>query len=242
MNCKYSAIGNYSCDNQIEKFTNTPLPVSTNGKCGPITNTKCPGTQCCDKSGVCGGSNTTKSIWCSNNRYYGGMSPANSITPTSIYDGTPLVSQVTASSLLKVTTTGRCGPNNGNTKCTGNTCCSNSGFCGGDSNTTINKWCSTPFVPPKYYGSSSSLYDGIPLLTHITSASSLKLSTNGKCGPNNSNTKCPGNQCCNSGGVCGGSNTTNDTWCTNISNIPNKYYGISNGIYDASPPTLPFPY
>tara|TARA_B110000503_G_scaffold104936_1_gene156610 strand:+ start:389 stop:1159 length:771 start_codon:yes stop_codon:yes gene_type:complete len=41
------------------------ITVSTNGRCGQPTATRCPGKQCCSNSGWCAGTQGTKSAWCS---------------------------------------------------------------------------------------------------------------------------------------------------------------------------------
>jgi len=41
------------------------VTVSTNGRCGQPTATRCPGKQCCSNSGWCAGTQGTKSTWCS---------------------------------------------------------------------------------------------------------------------------------------------------------------------------------
>jgi hypothetical protein len=63
-----------------------------------------------------------------------------------------------------------------------------------------------------------------------TTQPSLIMSTDGRCGPNNNNTKCPiiaGNKtCCSMYGWCGGVQGGNDAWCNNGGK------GIENGKYD----------
>jgi hypothetical protein len=61
-----------------------------------------------------------------------------------------------------------------------------------------------------------------------TNWSGLQISTNGRCGPQNGNKACPGNQCCSVFGWCGGSAGSKDDWC--------KTYNAAGGRFDGQDP------
>ena len=63
---------------------------------------------------------------------------------------------VTNSSSITESTNGRCGPDHGNTRCTGNRCCSTSSWCGG-SRGTKSAWCADR---NGYIGRDRGKYDG----------------------------------------------------------------------------------
>jgi len=71
----------------------------------------------------------------------------------------------------------KCGPNNNNTKCPNNLCCSSNGWCG-----NTNEYC----VNSVYKS-----YDG-----DIIDNTKISISTDNKCGINNNNTKCSNGVCC----------------------------------------------
>lgn len=60
------------------------------------------------------------------------------------------------------------------------------------------------------------------------------ITRNGKCGPQNGSTACPGTQCCSENGICGGVSGTSSASCY----IDN--HGYRNGYYDGVKPS-PFP-
>jgi len=61
----------------------------------------------------------------------------------------------------------------------------------------------------------------------------LTVSTDGNCGPKNSNKKCPSGLCCSPSGYCGGSIGTKSAWC-NATDL----YNSSNNNYDGDPETV----
>ena len=61
----------------------------------------------------------------------------------------------------------------------------------------------------------------------------LKVSTNGRCGPDYNNTRCTGTSCCSSSGWCGGEQGKRSDWC----NINKK--GIKSGKYDGRSNSAP---
>lgn len=84
-----------------------PPATSTNGHCGPDSNTKCPTGECCSVFGWCGSS----SDHCITHK-----------RSDSTYDGPP-------NTTLPVTSDMRCGPDN-NARCPAGHCCSVFGWCG----------------------------------------------------------------------------------------------------------------
>ena len=65
--------------------------------------------------------------------------------------------------------------------------------------------------------------------TTQSSTPAFAVSTNGRCGPNNGNTRCAGNSCCSSSGWCGGDQRVKSDWCTIVKTRTN---GIENGKFD----------
>jgi hypothetical protein len=247
--------------------TNTPaipLSISTDGRCGAgiFKNTKCPGDQCCSSSNWCGGANTTADAWCTNTavksygsskgQYDGAISTIPAPQPSGNFINpikwNPLAAPLT------VTKDGKCGPANNNTKCPGNQCCSQFGWCGGDaSGLAASDWCPNVTITYKFAGMNGmnemndgitvGTYDGIPVFPPNIQTT---VSTNGKCGPLNNNTSCPGAQCCNSAGLCGGSSEKKSDYCNaTISGISKRAGAVSQTITGSYVPTnkydgLPF--
>jgi len=90
----------------------------------------------------------------------------------------------------KISTNDKCGPEDG--KCPDGKCCSKYGYCG-----TSDKHCGTGCQSE--FGQCT------------TSTSSEKISTNGKCGPEDG--KCPSGKCCSKYGYCGTSEKHCGTGC-----------------------------
>ena len=109
-----------------------------------------------------------------------------------------------------ISSDGRCGPSNGGKICPGNQCCSQFGWCGGVKGTP-STWCFN-----NGRGANNGIYD------------TRDVSTNGRCGPNNGGTICPGNQCCSEYGWCGGIRGTTSAWCSNNGR------GVDGGGYDTT--------
>jgi len=135
----------------------------------------------------------------------------------------------------KVSTDGRCGPNNNNTVCPNNQCCSKYGYCGTEDDHCV-KYCvpgygqckgtnttqktTTKTTTTKATTTKSTTTKATTTKSTTTKATTTKsttkeptptgkVSTDGRCGPNNNNTICPNNQCCSKYGYCG----TEDDYC-----------------------------
>jgi len=103
-----------------------------------------------------------------------------------------------------ISTTGRCGVDNGNTDCPSGQCCSKYGWCGkGDA----------------YCGNGCQEEYGI--CDKVEFYKPHLISTDRRCGVNHGNTDCPSGQCCSSYGWCG----TSDKYCGQGCQVE---YGICN--------------
>jgi len=186
--------------------------ISTNGKCGPYDG-HCSTGECCSKYGYCGTSEkhcgtgcqsefgqctSTTSVKISTNGKCGpedGKCPDSKCCSKYGYCGTSdkhcgtgcqsEFGQCTSTTNVKISTNDKCGPEDG--KCPDSKCCSKYGYCG-----TSDKHCGT--------GCQSEF-------GQCTSTTSVKISTNGKCGPEDG--KCPDSKCCSKYGYCG----TSDKHC-----------------------------
>jgi hypothetical protein len=141
-----------------------------------------------------------------------------------------------------VSTNGKCGPNNNETICPGSQCCSDEGWCGGTKGDgtypTSGPWCAyeTNYTQYKYgdaRGTAGGIYDG-------TSPPPPKpptrvVSTNGKCGPMNNETVCPGKQYCALSGPVSGQ----DGKCGTATMAPTWKSGYWGGAYDGKSPPAP---
>ncbi|EGF77476.1 hypothetical protein BATDEDRAFT_27702 [Batrachochytrium dendrobatidis JAM81] len=177
-------------------------PVSADGRCGEGFDTRCPGKECCSKSGFCG-----KTVgYCRDGcqKDYGVC--WNDEPPR-------LPSKPTVEYLISAD--GRCGEGF-STKCPGKTCCSGSGFCGKTpSHCGIGcqkdfGFCLTPEALARFLAKSTTTQS--PSTTTQSSAqpkapasapkTDYPISKNNRCGEG-FNTKCPGRTCCSGSGFCG---------------------------------------
>ena len=113
-----------------------------------------------------------------------------------------------------ISTDGRCGPYFGNRRCPGNQCCGGT-WCSGNKG-SYGEWCGNKYQTSdnKYstYIGNNPAYDGTDFTDMdviIDGSGNSEVSANGRCGSANNGKRCPGNECCNSTGYCGGSN---DFW------------------------------
>jgi hypothetical protein len=146
-------------DVSIEHFNQ--ISISTNGRCGPGEggNQQCPENSCCSIFGWCGGPGSEH------------CTTYKSTDPN--FHGLVITESKNA----------RCGPQNGNTRCPENQCCSIYGWCGGFGSDHCG-WAKDKDI--RFHGPSV-----------------IKETTNGRCGPLNGNQKCLDNQCCSKDGFCG---------------------------------------
>jgi len=214
--CKAKEMKCISEDEKIPLCTENSNKISTNGKCGPEDG-HCPDDKCCSKYGYCGTSDkhcgtgcqsefghctSTTNVKISINGKCGpedGKCPDNKCCSKYGYCGTSEkhcgtgcqseFGQCTSTTNVKISTNGKCGPEDG--KCPDNKCCSKYGYCG-----TSEKHCGT--------GCQSEF-------GQCTSTTNVKISTNGKCGPEDG--KCPDNKCCSKYGYCGTSDKHCSTGC-----------------------------
>ena len=59
-------------------------------------------------------------------------------------------------------------------------------------------------------------------------------STNGRCGPANGYTSCPGQQCCSVHGWCAGTKSEKSAWCAMPGKFEGTFTGMDNGKYDGN--------
>ncbi|ORX63913.1 hypothetical protein BCR32DRAFT_134356 [Anaeromyces robustus] len=155
--------------------TDTEKKISENGKCGKDNgSTKCPSGQCCSKYGHCGKTDEHCSIEKGCQSEFGQCNSGKNKEKD------------------KISENGKCGKDNGNTKCPSGQCCSKFGWCG-----KTNDYCSIEKGCQSGFGQCNS------------KKTNYKISKNGKCGQDNDNTKCPSGQCCSVYGYCGKS----DKYC-----------------------------
>jgi hypothetical protein len=67
---------------------------------------------------------------------------------------------------------------------------------------------------------------------NYTGVKNVHASTNGRCGPRNGNTICPGSQCCSTSGWCYGNVGEYSAWCSDSENINSKYSTYIGGEHD----------
>ncbi|KAG4091202.1 hypothetical protein H8356DRAFT_1408109 [Neocallimastix lanati (nom. inval.)] len=180
--------------------------ISTNGKCGKENgNTKCPNNECCSQYGYCGTTKAYCDTGCQS--AFGRCNASNATNATK--PTTTVAAVVPTTSSQKISTDGKCGKENGNTKCPNNECCSQYGYCG-----TTKAYCDTGCQSE--FGRCNANNQTKPTTTVaavVPTTSSQKISTNGKCGKENGNTKCPNNECCSQYGYCGTTKAYCDTGC-----------------------------
>jgi len=181
------------------------MSVSTNGRCGEKYNTKCPAGQCCSKYGYCG----KNEDYCGKNclSEYGecfAKGSTSTVKPTSSGD--------TNEYGVPYATNGRCGPGYG--ACVNGLCCSKYGYCGSKKEycgtgcqltygyCTPEKTATTATTTkPKTSTASLTTTTNKQNKTTDTSKATLKVTTDGKCGPNYG--ICPSGYCCSKYGYCG---------------------------------------
>ena len=140
------------------------VKVSTNNKCGENAGfTKCPGNQCCNNLGECGGViGQNDSIYCKSNY----NNKLNIGSP--FFDGDSELGLPTS-----ISTNGYCGYNYNRTKCPENQCCNSNGKCGGTIGTQDNKYCTSPYVDNtnqyRYHGAKgyNGAFDGDAQLSSV---------------------------------------------------------------------------
>jgi len=200
---------------ETENTKTSSMKVSTNGRCGPKYNTKCPEGQCCSKYGYCGTADDYCGKKCLSD--YGECSASQTTTSE------PQPSSDTINSNgIPYSTNGRCGPGYG--ACPAGLCCSKYGYCGkkskycdsgcqvnfGNCNSTstatvatsktssTNKKTSTTTIKK----STTTTKPTVTMASSITgSAGTLKVTSNGRCGPDYG--ICPTGYCCSKYGYCG---------------------------------------
>jgi len=174
-------------------------PTASDQKCGPKNkNAKCPTGECCSKYGYCGLTNAYCGTGCQSE--FGRCNDSHVTTTT-----TTTTPKTQPTNEGKISTDGKCGANNGNTICPNNQCCSKYGYCG-DTDAYCGSGCQTNFGRC----SASQVTSKTTTTTPKTQPTNEgKISTDGKCGPNNGNTICPNNECCSKYGYCG----TSDAHC-----------------------------
>ena len=159
--------------------TPTNLPVSINGKCGPIEKTKCPNNQCCSKYNYCGVNSANCETGCQT--LYGRCGMLT--TTTTSASSTP--------TNMPVSINGKCGPIE-KTICPSTKCCSKYNYCRVNS-ANCDAGCQ-------------------PLYGRCNTATTLPVSTNGQCGPDQK-TICPNTDCCSQYNYCGTSLAHCTTGC-----------------------------
>jgi len=176
--------------------------ISTNGKCGKENgNTKCPNNECCSQYGYCGTTKAYCDTGCQS--AFGRCNASNATNATK--PTTTVAAVVPTTSSQKISTDGKCGKENGNTKCPNNECCSQYGYCG-TTKAYCGTGCQSEFGRCNASNANNQTKPTTTVAAVVPTTSSQKISTDGKCGKENGNTKCPNNECCSQYGYCGTTN------------------------------------
>ncbi|KAK1959974.1 polysaccharide deacetylase [Colletotrichum sublineola] len=163
-------------------------PISVDATCGPNAgNATCAGStfgNCCSQNGWCG----STSDYCGTGCQAGyGNCTVSSATVSSAAAAVAASGTSAAVPVILTSLNGNCGPNYGNTSCTGSAfgnCCSQNGWCGSTSD---------------YCGTGCQAGYGNCTVSSASSVSGSPISLNGNCGPNYGNTTCAGSvfgNCC----------------------------------------------
>lgn len=176
------------------------LTTSTNGRCGPEDGI-CPDNECCSQYNYCGDSSEHCDLDSGCQSEFGRCnSNALPTTTTIIINPTTVTSTTTPTPTIVISTNGRCGPDNG--FCSDNECCSQYNYCGNSSeHCDINSGCQSEFGRCNPSSTSSNAETTTP--SQAAAATSIIISTNGRCGPDNG--FCSDNECCSKYNYCGNS-------------------------------------
>ncbi|KAL2891406.1 Endochitinase 1 [Ceratocystis lukuohia] len=171
------------------------LAPSPDGSCGGKTGFTCTGNNCCSQSGWCGAT----SDYCGTGCQTGfGLCDSDATSPAKSSDApkeAPKEAEAPKTAELAPSPDGSCGGKTGFT-CTGNNCCSQSGWCGATSD-HCGTGCQTGFGL-----CDSDAPKEAPKEDKAPKTAELTPSPNGSCGGKTGFT-CTGNNCCSQWGWCG---------------------------------------
>ncbi|KKF94643.1 Endochitinase 1 [Ceratocystis platani] len=190
---KVSGTSEASKEDEVPKTAK--LTPSPDGSCGSKTGFTCTGNNCCSQSGWCGAT----SDYCGTGCQTGfGLCDSDATSPAKSSDApkeAPKEAEAPKTAELAPSPDGSCGGKTGFT-CTGNNCCSQSGWCGATSD-HCGTGCQTGFGL-----CDSDAPKEAPKEDKAPKTAELTPSPNGSCGGKTGFT-CTGNNCCSQWGWCG---------------------------------------